>query len=431
MKSAPTRRGVARSSPASGHGRWLLAGGLLLPVTFVMSMDRTAMTVVAPVFARDFHLSVTQLSIVLTSFWWAYALFQVPGGLLARRFGPRKMLALAGLWWSAFTFITPYGVLFLGFVVIRLLLGIGQAADWPASVLTLQRWFPQREQSRGNSLLLCGLYLGSIVGTPLVVWITDVLGWAAVFHLFAAVGVVLAALWWWLVRDEPRAHPWVSAEEAAYIESGKAPARGGPALRWQAFARSPQFWAIGLQYAFLIIIQSFFTTWLPTYLVEARGVSFTAMGWLGSLPWIALVAGVFGMGTLNDRVLRRWPGRVRAAAAGYLVAAVFLVLGAFSSSVPLMMVFLCLSLGSVGTVQIQVWAACQDLGGDHGPTVAGWTNLWGNLMSAAGPLFTGLLVGIGGNWTLALVSLAAAGVLGSVCWAFVHPERPLRALGAA
>lgn len=417
-------------SPARARGgvRWILSAGLLLPVTFVMSMDRAAMTAAAPVIQQETQFSVTQMSIILTAFWWAYALFQVPGGIVTRRFGPRKALAVAGLWWSLFTFLTPYGVIFLGFVAIRVLLGIGQAADWPASVYTLHRWFPQREQSRGNSILLCGLYLGNVVGTPLVVWIIDTFGWRQVFHIFAVLGVLLALAWWWYVRDEPREHPKISKAEVAYIEAGREDNERQPRnLSWRAFAGSTQFWAVGAQYAFLLLIQGFFATWLPTYLVQARGLSLKQMGFLGSLPWVAMLLGVFGIGALNDRVLRRWRSRVWLAAVGYLAAAGFLVLGALTPDTTLMIVFLCLSLGAVGTVQVQVWAACQDLGGEHSATVSGWTNLWGNLISAAGPLFTGILVGIGGNWMLAMLVLAIAGVLGAVCWFFVHPERPLHA----
>ncbi|HEV7790405.1 MAG TPA: MFS transporter [Pseudonocardia sp.] len=431
IQSGPTGSSVgsqAGDAPTGGT-RWLISAGLLLPVTFVMSMDRAAMTAAAPVIQKELEFSVTQMSVILTAFWWAYALFQVPGGLVTRRFGPRRTLALAGLWWSVFTFITPYGVVFLGFVVIRAVLGIGQAADWPASVFTLHRWFPQREQSRANSLLLCGLYLGNVVGTPLVVWIMTSFGWHQVFHLFAVLGAVLALLWWWQVRDEPREHPRISPAEVRYIESGRNvdEIERRAELPWRAFFGSGQFWAIGAQYACLLLIQGFFATWLPTYLVEARGLSLKQMGWLGALPWVAMLIGVFGVGALNDRLVRRWSSRIRLAAVGYLAAAAFLVLGALTASVPWMMLFLCLSLGSVGMVQVQVWAACQDLGGEHTATVTGWTNLCGNLMSAAGPLFTGILVGIGGNWLLALMILAVAGVLGAGCWFFVHPERPLRA----
>ncbi|MDT7645004.1 MAG: transporter, family, glucarate transporter, partial [Pseudonocardiales bacterium] len=216
--------------------------------------------------------------------------------------------------------------------------------------------------------------------------------------------------------------------EVRYIESGRGvdEIERRAELPWRAFFGSGQFWAIGAQYACLLLIQGFFATWLPTYLVEARGLSLKQMGWLGALPWVAMLIGVFGVGALNDRLVRRWSSRIRLAAAGYLAAATFLVLGALTASVPWMMLFLCLSLGSVGMVQVQVWAACQDLGGEHSATVTGWTNLCGNLMSAAGPLFTGILVGIGGDWLLALMILAVAGVLGAGCWFFVHPERPLR-----
>ncbi|HEY3688074.1 MAG TPA: MFS transporter [Streptosporangiaceae bacterium] len=427
MTADETVRTGGATGARAGRYRWVLAGGLLLPVTFVMSMDRAAITVSAPVIQHQFHFSLTEMSVILTSFWWAYALFQVPGGMLCKRYGPRKMLALAGIWWSVFTFLTPYGVVFLGFVAIRILLGIGQAADWPTSVYTLQRWFPKAEQSRGNSLLLCGLYLGNIVGSPLIVWIIGSYGWPSTFHVFAVLGFVLSLAWWWMVRDEPGAHPWVKRAEAAFIEAGRGRDDAGPKLPWRAFTRSAQFWAIGLQYAFLLLIQGFFATWLPTYLIQARHLSLEAMGFLGSLPWIAMLVGVFGTGMLNDRLLRRWPHRVRLAAVGYLVAAAALVVGALMPGTPMLMLFLCVSLGAVGVVQVQVWAACQDLGGAYSPTVTGWTNFFGNLMSAAGPLFTGLLVGIGGNWMLALVILAAAGVLGAVCWFVVHPERPLQA----
>lgn len=425
---------MSTATPVQGTGarpsrvRWMMAGGLLLPVTFVMSLDRTAMTVAAPAVQDAHGFSLVQMSVIITAFAWAYALFQVPGGALAQRFGPRKVLALAGAWWSIFTFLTPYGAVFLGFVVLRVLLGMGQAADWPSSVLTLQRWFPKSEQSRGNSLLLAGLYLGNVIGTPLVAWIVAGMGWQWAFHIFAALGLLLSAAWWWYVRDEPRDHRGANPAEVAHIEAERGdPAEKRVKLSWRAFARSGQFWAVGIEYAFLLLIQGFYVTWLPTYLVQARDMSLKEMGIAGSLPWVAMIVCVFGTSAVNDRLLRTWRARVRVAVSGYLVSASFLVLGAVVHGTVLTMALLCVSLGAVGVVQVQVWAACQDLGGKYAGTVSGWTNLWGNLTGAAGPLFTGVLVGIGGNWGIALVVLAIAGFLGGLTWFFVHPERPLQA----
>lgn len=427
---APTATGAPE--PRS-RVRWTMAAWLLLPVTFVMSLDRTAMTVAAPAVQKAHDFSLTEMSVILTAFAWAYALFQVTGGWLAQRFGPRRTLALAGVWWSVFTFVTPYGSVFLVFVVLRILLGLGQAADWPSSVLTLGRWFPKSEQSRGNSLLLAGLYAGNFIGTPLVAWIVASLGWAWPFHIFAVAGFLLAVTWWWYVRDEPRQHPRASAAEIAHIEYGREDGGSGGAgesgerLSWRAFIRSVQFWAVGLEYAFLLLIQGFFVTWLPTYLVQARGISLTGMGMWGSLPWAAMIIAVFGSSVVCDRLRLTWRIRVRAAITCYFLAAGLLIGGALVPGTVATMALLSLALGAVGVVQVQVWAACQDLGGQYAGTVSGWTNLCGNLTGAAGPLFTGLLVGIGGNWALALIVMAVAGILGAVCWLFVHPERPLQA----
>jgi ACS family glucarate transporter-like MFS transporter len=77
-----------------------MAGLLLAPITFVMSLDRTAIVIAAPTIQSEYHFTLVQMSFLLTSFSWTYALFQVPSGWLAERFGPRKMLYWANLLWS-------------------------------------------------------------------------------------------------------------------------------------------------------------------------------------------------------------------------------------------------------------------------------------------------------------------------------------------
>ncbi|WP_163513113.1 MFS transporter [Fodinicola acaciae] len=418
----------------TGRVRWVLMGSLLLPLTFVMSLDRTNMTVSAPVIQEKFGFSLAEMSVILTSFFWTYALFQVPGGLLAQKIGPRKTLTGASVWWSLFTLLTPFGGNFLGFTAIRALLGVGQAADWPTSVLALRRWFPTSERSRGNSLLLAGLYLGPIVGTPLTVWLISQFGWEWSFYLYAVVGFVIAGAWWLLMRDRPRDHPLVGEREAAHIENGQ-PAETEVRTNWRTFVSSGQFWAVGLQYGFLILIQGFFVTWLPTYLVQDRGFSLKEMGFGASLPWVAMLVMVFVTAAVTDRILRHTgsvlKARVPLAIGGFLVSAVFLILAALTPNPWTMIALLMVSLGGVGVVQVQVWSACQDLSGKYAATVSGWANFWGNLTSALGPLFTAAMVALGANWTLALIVLGSSGVLGAVCWIFVRPDRPLSVGGQA
>jgi ACS family glucarate transporter-like MFS transporter len=410
--------------------RWWLAWLLIGPITFVMSLDRTAIVVAAPVIQKEYGFSLVEMSLILTSFSWTYAFLQVPAGWLAERIGPRRALFWANLLWSFLTAATPAGFSLSSFVAIRAALGAGQSADWPASVLALRRWFPRRERAKGNSVLLGGLYLGPIIAAPITTAVMLSFGWRFVFYGFGVLGVLLGFVWWFVFRDNPAEHRWVSREEADFIASQQEPeAPATPKGALSVLFRSGQFWAVGVEYFFLILIQSFYTSWLPTYLVQARHFSLRSMGIYASLPWVALFCMVFLAGGMADRILRAsgsvWRARVPAAIAGFVISAVALILAAETVNIPLMVVLLCVSLGAIGLTQVSIWSACQDIGGAATGVVTGWTNFLGNSSGFVGPVVIALLVKWTGGWSGALLGIALAGACGAVLWLFVHPERPL------
>ncbi len=376
------------------------------------------------------------MSLILTSFTWAYALLQVPGGWLAERAGPRRALFWANLLWSVLTALTPFGFGLFSFVIIRALLGVGQAADWPSSVLAIRRWFPERERGRGNSILLGGLYFGPMVGPPLTVAIATTPRLARrLLHLRPGRRGARASPGGAGFRDDPHEHPAVTREEARMIEDERDRGAGGGRARRVRRAASPpgRFWAIGIQYFLLVLIQSFFTTWLPTYLVQVRGFRLASMGMdLGAALGRAVPHRVRGRRRRRMRCSRRtgsvWKARVPFAVAGFIISAAGLILASRTADIPLMMVLLCISLGAVGLTQVAIWPSTQDLGRGATGVVAGWTNFLGNAGGAAGPLITAWLVGLTGSWSSALLVIGLAGVLGAVLWFFIHPERPLEAI---
>ncbi len=413
--------------------RWRLMFFLIAPLTFVMSLDRTAMVVAAPTIQKEFGFTLVQMSWILTSFSWTYALLQVPSGWLAERFGPRRMLYWANFLWSVLTAATPLGGSFAGFVTIRALLGAGQSADWPSSIVAIRHWFPHSERAKGNSILLGGLYLGPIAAAPLTTWVILRFGWQWAFYGFGAVGLIIGAAWWIWFRDNPAEHPAITPEEAAHIAAGQHDAEASvPRGAFMRCLPDPRFWAIGVQYFFLVLIQSFYTTWLPTYLVNERKVSLAAMGIYASLPWVAMFAAVFLTGALGDAILRRsgsiWAARVPLAMGGFVIGALALILAALTREIVPMMALLCVSLGAVGVTQVSIWPSTQDLGGNATGIVSGWTNFWGNAAGVAGPVLTAYLVRWTGSWSGALIGIALAGIAGAVLWLFVHPQRRLAAL---
>ncbi|HEY1934443.1 MAG TPA: MFS transporter [Acetobacteraceae bacterium] len=420
----------------TGGVRWSLMFFLLAPITFVMSLDRTAIAVAAPTIQHEYGFSLYEMSLILTSFSWTYALLQVPGGWLAERFGPRRTLFWANALWSVLTAATPLGFSLTSFIGLRALLGVGQAADWPSSIVAIRRWFPLRERGKGNSILLGGLYLGPIAAAPITTWVILEFGWRWAFYAYGALGIFLAFAWWAFFRDRPSEHPKITPAEIAII--GEGDEHLAPPIPPGAFARclrEAQFWAIGVQYFFLVMIQSFYGTWLPTYLITARHLSLKAMGIYASLPWVAMFCSVFITGAVADAILRRtgsvWATRVPLAIAGFVVSAVALMAAARTPGIPLMMALLCLSLASVGVTQVSIWPSTQDLGRGATGLVSGWTNFWGNAAGVAGPMLMAALVSWTGSWSGAMIGIALSGVAGAVLWLFVHPQRPLAALAEA
>jgi ACS family glucarate transporter-like MFS transporter len=387
------------------------------------------MTIAAPTIQKELGLSLVEMSVILTIYFWTYALGQIPAGRMAERHGSRKVLFGTSALWSLMMIMTPLGVGFSWLVGCRALLGGAQSADWSSGVLAVKRWFPRNERAKGNSFLLGGLYLGPIISAPLTAWMILQFGWHSVFYVFGAIGLVLGIAWWFGYRDVPAQHPLVTAEEATYIAAGQSEPEAIAKGVFLKCLRHPRFWLFGIQYFLLVLIQSFYTTWLPTYLMRARGLSLKSMGFAASLPWIAVFVAVFVAGIVCDKILKRtqsvWAARAPVAMVGFLVSAIALCMASYAVNIAAVVGFLCLSFAAVGFVQVVVWSAAQDLARDFTGVMSGWTNLWGAASNVAGPVSVAFMVRLTGNWGSALVVIALAAAVGTVLWLFVHPEKPL------
>ena len=184
--------------------RWKLAWLLVLPITWIMSLDRTAMTVAAPVMQKDLHFTLVQMSWILTAFHWAYAIASIPAGYFTARIGARLALVIANAAWSVLTVAIAFAAAALPLAGLRFALGAFQAVDMPASVTAFRAWFPADERTRANAALLAGVYLGPIAGAPLTAWLVAGWGWRMPFLVFGVLGVVSAGAWWLLFPQPAR-----------------------------------------------------------------------------------------------------------------------------------------------------------------------------------------------------------------------------------
>jgi ACS family glucarate transporter-like MFS transporter len=410
--------------------RWKLAWLLVLPITWIMSLDRTAMTVAAPVMQKDLHFTLVQMSWILTAFHWAYAIASIPAGYFTARIGARLALVIANATWSVLTVAIAFAAAALPLAGLRFALGAFQAVDMPASVTAFRAWFPADERTRANAALLAGVYLGPIAGAPLTAWLVAGWGWRMPFLVFGVLGVVSAGAWWLLFRNRPDEHAGVAPEERALIRAGQPGAHEEGRASLLRLVGQRAFWTIGFQGACTGVVMGFFNTWLPTYLMQARGVSLKALGIFSSLPWMILLVVMLFASTMEDTVLRRsgslWLARVPAAITGFVIAALGLVLTARTASTGMALALLALGLGGMGFVQASTWTSIQEIGGQDTSILTAWNGMLTNGAAALGPLVMAEMVSSQGSWSGALTATALTALVGAATWTLIH----VRTVGA-
>ena len=209
---------------------------------FLMYVDRVCIGTAAPYISNEFGFDKTTMGFVFSAFSLGYALFQIPGGWAADKFGPRKILMLSVAWWSVFTAATAAAFSAVSMGTYRFLFGIGEAAAFPAGSRALVRWLPVRQRAFGQGFQHAGSRFGAAITPPVVVLLIGSYGWRAVFYIFGAFGVVWAILWFTYYRDYPEEHPGVNQEELQILaESGFSGKRSRPLeVPWERILRSKQ-----------------------------------------------------------------------------------------------------------------------------------------------------------------------------------------------
>jgi MFS family permease len=398
-----------------------------MSLAVIQYLDRVGISQAAPAIQRDLHLSKVQMSWALSAFVFAYALFEIPGGRLGDRIGPRRVLMRIVLWWSFFTAAIGSTWNATSLIVTEALFGAGEAGCFPNLTRIFTTWLPKRERDRAQGMLwLSARWSGAF--TPLIVaYMLDLMTWRRAFELFGVVGVIWAIAFFTWFRDDPRTHPSVNEAELALMPAREETAIGGE-TPWRRIFRSRSVWLLCLQYACLSYGWYFYVTWLPTYLREARHTSVKFGALLASLP---LLLG--GIGSLiSAQIIPRLASRTGFRLARRIVAVIGFV-GASASIIIFMQIadparamFL---LGLAGFfndfVMPAAWAGCMDIGGRHSGTVSGSMNMLGNIGGALSPLAVGYILTWTQNWALTFYVSSAIYLLGGLCWLFIDAHTPL------
>lgn len=453
QRASREAEGVPGATEAPGrvrHGVVMLAV-VLAGITYV---DRVCIAQAAPHIQNDLGLTAVELGTAFSAFALAYALFEIPGGWLGDRIGPRRVLMRIVVAWSTFTAATGYAWNAVSLVVLRFLFGAGEAGCFPNLTRAFMNWLPVEERTRAQAIMwLSARWAGAL--TPLmVIWVMTWLSWRNTFVVFGLLGVAWAVWFHREFRDRPREHPKVNAAELALIEAGRPSVPVMTPVPWRRLLGSRSLWLLWIQYFCLAYGWMFYVTWLPTYLRETLGVDLKQNIHMESLTraldtWMSpetvqkVVMAVFagvplfvgGLGCLAAGLiaahLARWLRGVAIARrvlaqVGFTGAAVLLV-GSLHVTDP-MVAILMMGLASFCndlTMPLS-WSACMDLGGRFAGTVSGGMNMMSAFGGAASPLVIGFLLdSTGRDWALTFWISGAVYLAGGLCWWWMDPVRPL------
>lgn len=423
------------------HTRYVVLGWFCAAAV-IAYVQRTAIGVAAPQIGTDLGLDETRLGLVMSGFYAAYALSQIPAGWLGDRWGSRRALSVYIAGASLLCGLLAAAGGFRSLLVVWLGAGVAVAGLFPCCARSINGWFPETERALPSGFLGSFQSVGAALSTALTGWLLSVgltasgptITWRLVFLLYAVPGVLWAigfARWF---RDRPEDHPAVSAAELDHIRQGRtaeaAHPSKAPPTPWGRMFASPKMGFLCGQQFFRAAGYVFYATWFPTYLEEVHHVSTAAAGYLTSLPLLGGVLGGLVGGPVADAVLRRTgsrrlsrqlPGAASQFACGGLIVAAWFVADPVPAVLLIALGSFLFAFGGCAAYTVTI-----DIAGRHVATVFGTMNMAGNLGAAACPTVVGWIIDRQlAGWNSVLLLFAGIYLVAGLFWLALDPQGTL------
>ncbi len=387
-------------------------------------IDRATLAVANPLIRDDLHLSLADMGYLLSAFLWSYAFAQLPTGAMVDKLGPRLLLTCGLSLWSLAQFLGGLVQSFGQFFAARILLGIGEAPQFPTGARVVRDWFNPRDRGLATGIFNCASTLGTAIAVPLLTALMLVFGWRWMFGIMGIAGMLVAALWFVVYRN-PDQVALTEQEHAHRTQGDPAGQRTRVTFaEWKQLFRFRTTWGMILGYFGCIYLTWIYTAWLPGYLEIQRHMTVKGTGIYAWIPFAwGVVGGVLG-GYLADVLVRRGVSPMRSrkypAALALLGTAACTVAAAYVESNALAIAFISASLFLVYVTSTCAWALTS-VGAPTNCTasIGAMQNFGGYLGGALAPTVTGLIVQNTGSFVPALVVGGAIGVASAASYAFL------------
>lgn len=398
---------------------------MVIGLTFVGCViaytDRVSISVAAVVMKEHFGWTQTEKGFVLAAFFVGYLLFMFPSGLLARRFGGKRLLGCAVFVWSLFTLLTPLAAALSIpiLLVARISMGVGEAAMFPAAYELFGRWAAPMERTRAVASLTSGIPIGTLLGLAGSGLLVQRFGWEMPFYVFGGCGILWMLLWLHQVANEPAGDPRIGSAELALL-SAERPKLPAPRLSLRRLLLNKSMAGIVVgQFAYtwsLYVLLS----WMPSYFRDVQGLSIAQSGLFSAAPWLTMFVVGNGAGVVADWMIKLGVSitrtrKIMQCIALLVSAALLLALyGAHTAGVALLL--LCGATAAMACSSAGYLAIYLDIAPHESGVLFAFGNSFGTLPGIVGVAVTGWLVDVTGTYFAAFILTAIVSVGGALAF---------------
>lgn len=400
---------------------------LLFIAGIINYLDRAAFSVTMPYIKDHFGLNPAEVGIMLSSFFFGYALFNFVGGYLSDLYGPRKVFAIAMLSWSLFCGLTGLAFGYISLFIVRVLFGMSEGPISTTINKCISNWVPLDQRARAVGIANAGNPLGGAIAGPIVGAIVVMWNWRIAFIILMSLGFIWTFFWIKAFTDRPHNNPHTSKEEIAeYDEAQKgAPGYGTDSAKvpFIFYLTQPIVLFTGLAFFSINYILYFFLTWFPSYLSMEKGLNIQEMSITSAIPWIIGSVGIAIGGMFSDWLYRKTKNLLLARkliiVGGLILSAICISFAGQVASVTNAVMLMAMGIFFMYLAAAAPWAIVSDnISPDKVGGVGGFVHLLANTSGIIAPILTGFIVQYTNSFIAAFILAGAIGVIGALGVAF-------------
>jgi MFS transporter, ACS family, aldohexuronate transporter len=385
-------------------------------------MDRSALSVAAPLVMKDLRLDAAQLGIIFSSFFAGYALFTLIGGYAADLFGPKRVFVLSMSTWSLFCGLTAAAVGFSSLLVVRVLFGCGEGPFGAAANKMVSNWFPPRQIATAIGIANAGTPIGGALAGAVAGWLAVRYGWRTSFVVLAAIGLLWTLCWTLAVTDRPAGQRGHRDREDLKEKHPYLPVQRESQPPLSFYLRQPTVIATGISFFSYAYVLYFFLSWFPSYLTMSRHLDVSRMSLLNAIPWILGAFGLLLSGVICDLLVLICPDPLAARkfvlVFCLVLAGTCVTLTGLVSSLSWAVALMAVTIFCVYLTGSTYWAIIQDVvSAEHVGAASGFVHLIANCAGIVGPAVTGFIVQATGAFTNAFLLAGGLAFLGALATA--------------